>query len=72
MLQTNNSSVGQEYIAIFWGSKKKRPTAAKTQLSAARNDVSLFGALYVGCVARGGDMDAFFKHEKSVATGFDV
>ena len=58
-------------IAIFGGSKKKRPTAAKTQLSAARDDVSLFGALYVGCVARGGDMDAR-RRKQSVSTGFDV
>ena len=50
-------------LALFSSPTPKRPSKQKMQVTALKNDCSLFSRLYIACQIRDGDLDTFFKHE---------
>lgn len=50
-------------VALFSNQNKSSKTTKDLQLKTAKSSCGMFARLYVGCQARGGDLNEFFKHE---------
>jgi hypothetical protein len=50
-------------LSFFASAKLSAVSKAKSKITAARNDSSLFSRLYIACQIRASDLDEFFSHE---------
>ena len=53
-------------LTLFKTRKQKKDSAKVEQLAEHRNDVSLFGRLYIANQLRDGDSEVFFSHENQL------
>jgi hypothetical protein len=59
-------TIKRNKTALF-GYESKSHTAAHDKLAVLRNDCTLFSRLYIGCQARDGDVQEFFRHENQAS-----
>lgn len=55
--------INRNSVVLFDDPKVKVPSKERAHLMSAKNDVSLFLRMYIGCQSRGGDIKEFFSHE---------
>ena len=58
-----NDAIRRNKLNVFNTSTPRSVSKGKQQLASPRNDVALFSSPYIGCQARDGNLEEFFRHE---------
>ena len=61
-----HDSITRNSLPLFSTPRQKKDSAKAKQLAQLKNDVSLFGQLYIANQLRNGDPDVFFSHENQL------
>ena len=58
-------TIPKNKLSLF-GNMNRQSTKGKSQVVSLQNDCNLFARMYIGCQARDGSLEEFFKHENQV------
>ena len=58
-----DDTIHRNWLKLFVGSRTKRASKEKQQLTLVKSDVELFSPLYITCQTRDGNLEDFFQHE---------
>ena len=61
-----NDAIRRNKLKVFNTSTPRSVSKGKQQMASPRNDVALFSRPYIGCQARDGNLEEFFRHENQV------